>query len=179
VALAAELESLGPVVSEPAVAPELTVGFAVVKGDRPDLVVRALTEVGVDRIVPLHSARSVVRWTGDRGPEAVERLRRVARSAGMQCRRVRLPEVSDVQDVADLVRHGGPDVALAVPGETGDVERPTVLVGPEGGWTAEELEMGGGAVAHVGLGPHVLRSETAAIAAGVLLVAAFRRPSPD
>lgn len=173
--LGAELEPHGTVVSEPESRPVLTVGFAVVKGDRPDLVVRALTEVGIDRIVPLHCARSVVRWTGERREEAVERLRRVVRSAGMQSRRVWLPEVSDVHEIGDLLADGG-DVALAVPGAIEAVDRPTVLVGPEGGWTPEELAVGDTSVVQVGLGPHVLRSETAAIAAGVLLVAAFRRP---
>ncbi len=178
VVLGAELQPLGSVVSESAARPTLTVGFTVVKGDRPDLVVRALTEVGIDRIVPLHSARSVVRWTGDQRDEAVERLRRVVRSAGMQSRRVWLPEVSEVQGPGELIAAGGDDVAMAVPGAGDGVDRPTVLIGPEGGWTAEELASGGGSVAQVGLGPHVLRTETAAIAAGVLLVAAFRRPTP-
>ena len=173
--LGPELEPHGTVVSEAEFRPALTVGFAVVKGDRPDLVVRALTEIGIDRIVPLHCARSVVRWTGDRRQEAVERLRRVVRSAGMQSRRVWLPEVSDVRELGDLLADGG-DVALAVPGAIEAVDRPTVLVGPEGGWTPEELAIGDRSVGQVGLGPHVLRSETAAIAAGVLLVAAFRRP---
>jgi 16S rRNA (uracil1498-N3)-methyltransferase len=174
-----QVEPRGIVVSEEAPRPALTVGFAVVKGDRPDLVVRALTEIGIDRIVPLHCARSVVRWTGERQLEAVERLRRVVRSAGMQSRRVWLPEVSDVHEVGDLLGGGG-EVALGVPGAIGAVDavrRPTVLVGPEGGWTPGELAIGEGSVTHVGLGPHVLRSETAAIAAGVLLVAAFRRPA--
>ncbi len=172
--LGTELQPVGSVVTEAAAGLPLTVGFAVVKGDRPDLIVRALTEVGIDRIVPLHSARSVVRWTGSRRLGAVERLRRVVRSAGMQSRRVWLPEVCDVQDLDDLVAGGGDEVALAVPGEVRALDRPTVLIGPEGGWTPEELAMGDGSVAHVGLGPHVLRSETAAIAAGVLLVAGFR-----
>jgi 16S rRNA (uracil1498-N3)-methyltransferase len=167
------------VLSEEAARPTLTVGFAVVKGDRPDLVVRALTEIGIDRMVPLQCTRSVVRWTGDRGHEAVERLRRVVRSAGMQSRRVWLPEVSDVREIGDLLGDGS-DVALAVPGAVDAIDaaaRPTVLVGPEGGWTAEELASAAGSVAQVGLGPHVLRSGTAAIVAGVLLVAAYRSPA--
>ena len=75
--------------------PELTVAFAPTKGDRPEWVVQKLTELGVDRIVPLRTARSVVRWEGDRGDRAVERLRRVAREAAAQCRQVWLPEVAD------------------------------------------------------------------------------------
>ena len=75
--------------------PSLTVAFAPVKGERPEWVVQKLTELGIDRIVPLLSERSVVRWTGARGQATVERLRRVAREAAAQCRRVWLPEVSD------------------------------------------------------------------------------------
>ena len=67
--------------------PELTVVFAPVKGERPEWVVQKLTELGIDRIVPLRSERSVVRWTGQRGQATVERLRRVAREAAAQCRR--------------------------------------------------------------------------------------------
>ncbi len=74
--------------------PALTVAFAPVKGERPEWVVQKLTELGIDRIVPLYSERSVVRWTGERGTATVERLRRVAREAAAQCRRVWLPEVS-------------------------------------------------------------------------------------
>ena len=69
--------------------------FAPVKGERPEWVVQKLTELGIDRIVPLFSERSVVRWSGARGQATVERLRRVAREAAAQCRRVWLPEVSD------------------------------------------------------------------------------------
>ena len=72
--------------SEPAAVPALTVAFAPVKGERPEWVVQKLTELGIDRIVPLVSERSVVRWSGARGKATVERLRRVAREAAAQCR---------------------------------------------------------------------------------------------
>ncbi len=71
----------------------LTVGFALVKGERPELIVQKLTELGIDRIVPFVAERSVVRWDGDRAAGHVERLRRVAREAAMQSRRCWLPEV--------------------------------------------------------------------------------------
>ena len=88
---------------EEASEPGLTVAFAPTKGERPEWVVQKLTELGVDRIVPLISERSVVRWAGERGAGAVERLRRVAREAAAQSRRVWLPDV----ECGDEVRRSG------------------------------------------------------------------------
>ena len=111
--------------------PALTVAFAPVKGERPEWVVQKLTELGIDRIVPLLSERSVVRWSGARGKATVERLRRVAREAAAQCRRVWLPEV------ADTVRLRGAGERWAAPGEvvlaqlSGD--RPTAAPARRGG----------------------------------------------
>lgn len=160
------VEPAGEVHRDPAPTPAVTVAFAPVKGDRPEWVVQKLTEVGVDGIVPLVAARSVVRWEGDRADRAVERLRRVAREAAMQSRRTWLPDVRPIVPFAGLV---GEAVALAEPGGARpSLDRPTVLVGPEGGWAPEELAAG---LPRVGLGPTVLRAETAAVAAGVLLCA--------
>jgi 16S rRNA (uracil1498-N3)-methyltransferase len=164
------LEADGPVLAEDAPTPQLTVAFAPVKGDRPEWVVQKLTELGIDRIVPLLTARSVVRWDGDRGDRAVARLRRVAREAAAQCRRVWLPAVTEVRTVADLARSTR-DGTAALTRLGGDPPVPgtTVLaVGPEGGWAPEELDLG---LPEVGLGPFVLRSETAAVAAGSILAA--------
>ena len=164
------LEREGPVVTEEAPSPPLTVAFAPVKGDRPEWVVQKLTELGIDRIVPLLTARSVVRWDGERADRAVARLRRVAREAAAQCRRVWLPAVTEVRTVTDLApstRDG--TTALTRLGGDPPVPGTTVLaVGPEGGWAPEELDLG---LPEVGLGPFVLRSETAAVAAGSILAA--------
>jgi hypothetical protein len=85
----------------------------------------------------------------------------------MQSRGLWLPEVSGVRDVADLAT--GPGAALAVPGGPGpDLAHPVVLVGPEGGWSPEEEAL---TDRRVGLAPGVLRTESAAVAAGALLVA--------
>lgn len=164
------LEADGEAVHEPQPLPPVTVGFSLVKGDRPELVVQKLTELGVDRILPLAAARSVVRWEPERAARGVARLRQVAREAAMQSRRTRLPEVADVQPVvaaaAALVHVG----ALCEQGgaQRPSLARPALLVGPEGGW--DELELGCG-LPQVGLGPTTLRAETGAIAAGVLLCA--------
>ncbi len=92
----------------------MTVAFSPVKGDRPEWAVQKLTELGVDRIVPLVAARSVVRWTGDRGAAVVERWRRVAREAAMQSRRAWLPAVEEA--VAFGRAAAWPGAALAVGG---------------------------------------------------------------
>ena len=134
------------------------------KLDRPEWIVQKLTELGVDRIVLLHAERSVVRWDDARADKQLGRLRRIAREAGAQSRRVRLPEVSLVPWAELVVRQG---VALADPdGDPLGPDVDTIVVGPEGGFTHEELE----AVPHVvRLSSLVLRVETAAIAAAVLL----------
>ena len=99
---------------EPAADPPVTVAFAPPKGDRPEWAVQKLTELGVDRIVPLVAARSVVRWTGDRAAAPVERLRRVAREAAMQSRRAWLPVVEEPSSFAAVAAR--PGAALAVAG---------------------------------------------------------------
>ncbi len=148
-------------------APEITVAFAPTKGDRPEWVVQKLTELGVDRIVPIRTSRSVVRWDGDRGERAAAELVRVAREAAAQCRQPWLPRVDPVTTLDGLARAVGPQLVLARPGGAPPtLARTVVAVGPEGGWDPdEEGRFGPG----VGLGPTVLRAETAAVAAGTLL----------
>jgi 16S rRNA (uracil1498-N3)-methyltransferase len=158
----------GEVQHEPQAEPTLTVAFAPVKGERPEWVVQKLTELGIDRIVPLLTERSVVRWTGARGASTVERLRKVAREAAAQCRRVWLPEVADTVRFEDLAGLGGPgEVVLAqLSGNRPTVHHHVVAVGPEGGWSTQELDSG---LPTVGFGLSVLRAETAAVTAGALL----------
>lgn len=157
------LEVAGEVTIEPAPSPPLTIGFVLAKGDRPERVVRALTELGIDELVPLESARAVVRWEGDRAVRHRERLDRVAREAAMQSRRVRLPRVSAIRRVADMIGSGA---VLADPdGAALTLATPTVLIGPEGGWDPTEQDR----APLVSLGPGILRAETAAVTAGVLL----------
>ena len=159
-----ELEPVDDVVTEPRPTPVLTVGLTPTKGDRPEWAVQKLTELAVDRIVVLRTDRSVVRWEGDKVDHHLARLRRIAREAAMQSRRVWLPEVLGVQTLA---YH--PGAGLADPGgrppATADH---VVLCGPEGGWSDEERAANPDPV---GLGPGVLRAETAAVTAGALLVA--------
>jgi 16S rRNA (uracil1498-N3)-methyltransferase len=147
--------------------PPVTVGFAPVKGDRPEWAVQKLTELGVDRIMVLIAERNVVRWEGERGSRHLDKLRAVAQQAAMQSRQLWLPEVIGFEVARILAAH--PGVAMAAPGGAPpNLSHPTVLVGPEGGWTAAEM---GAARFTVDLGPGLLRTESAAVAAGVLLTA--------
>jgi 16S rRNA (uracil1498-N3)-methyltransferase len=162
-----DLRPLADVVVVPAPEPPITVAFAVTKGERPELAVQKLTELGVDVIVPFAARHSVVRWDGDREERHLARLRRVAREAAMQSRRVHLPRVADLTDFAGVAALPGAcraDRGGAPP----SLDHPTVLIGPEGGWAPEEA---GADLPVVGLGAQVLRAETAALAAGALLAA--------
>jgi 16S rRNA (uracil1498-N3)-methyltransferase len=194
-----DLHARGEPVIEPALEPGLAVAFALMKAAKPDLAVQKLTELGVDRVTPLHARRSVARWGNERADTAVARLRRVAVEAAAQCRRSRLPEVDAPQPLSTL--HGHPGIVVADPSGD-DVARIPVppagewvlVVGPEGGFDPEELAALGSpsqapapapavgkaaasaalgppsqAPVRLRLGPHVLRAETAAIAGASVL----------
>ncbi len=159
------LDPVDEVVNDTRPGPEVTVAFALVKGERPEWAVQKLTELGVDRIVAFTAARSVVRWDADKAAKAAERFRRVAREAAMQCRRTWLPVVGAPTDFAEVA--GRPGAVLADPdGDPPWLASGPVLVGPEGGWATDEAALG---LPRMRLGPHVLRSETAAVAAAVVL----------
>ena len=142
----------------------LTVGFGLLKGDRNDLVVQKLTESGVDVIQPLQATRTVVRWSPEQRSHHVARWQAIVRSAAQQCWRPTLPTVCSIEESTSWV--AGSRAGRAEAGATClDRRFDQLLVGPEGGWTAEEFAD----VAPVSLGPYTLRGETAAIAAGVTL----------
>lgn len=168
---------------EPRLTPGLGVAFGIGKGTKPEQVVAGLTELGVDRIVPLASARSVARWEPDRADAALVRLRRVAREAAMQSRRARVPEVAAPVAPADLaptgtVVVGDPDgsavEALPKPGAAGWL----AVVGAEGGLDPDEraVLLARPDAVTLAVGPHVLRTETAALAVAAALTGRRRPP---
>ena len=161
-----EVEPDGEVVFVEAPQPRLTIGFALIKGGRPELVVQKLTELGVDAIVPFTAEHSVVRWDPDRATRHTERLRRVAREAAMQSRQVRLPEISEPTDFSALAAHPGA-IRADITGDPLSLDHPTVLIGPEGGWSDTERHQ----LPAIRISTSVLRSETAAITTAALLTA--------
>lgn len=147
----------------------LTLAVALPKGERQKWLVEKLTELGVERLVPLATTRGVAEAT----PAAIERLARGVIEACKQCGRDVLMQIAQPQSVAAMAGGAGNGATLFVadreglPLETAAAAGGSViaLVGPEGGFTPEELaaiEAAGGR--RVSLGPHVLRVETAAIA---------------
>jgi 16S rRNA (uracil1498-N3)-methyltransferase len=171
------LVAIGRVETTTAPTPRLTIGFAIPKGDRPEWIVQKLTELGVDVIVPFTSARSVVRWDAARAERNHVRLQRVAVEASMQSRRTSLPTVAAPTTFEGALAPAAVSrrTILAAPGAAphsaallDGVSEIAVLVGPEGGWSDGELAA---VDCQVGLGATVLRTETAALAAGVLFVA--------
>jgi 16S rRNA (uracil1498-N3)-methyltransferase len=165
--------------------PRLVVVQAIPKGDRGELAVEMLTEVGADVIVPWAAARSIARWKGDRVDKGLEKWRSTAREAAKQARRAWFPEVAELattEDVVALLAKASVPVVLheAASGPLADVPVPgrgeiVIVVGPEGGITEAELA----AFATVGaeplrLGSSVLRSSTAGVAAAAALLARTR-----
>jgi 16S rRNA (uracil1498-N3)-methyltransferase len=156
--------------------PALTVVHALPKGRKLDEVVQRLSEVGVDRVVPVHSARSQVQLHGDRAAKAVRRWRAVAHAAAKQSRRVRTLVVEEVGTWEDAFS-GATGVVLW---EDADVPLRAVLralpaadelvlgVGPEGGLTADEVRASG--LPAASLGPQVLRTETAGLVAATAVL---------
>ncbi|MEM9654780.1 MAG: RsmE family RNA methyltransferase [Actinomycetota bacterium] len=167
-----DIQPDGAVITEAEPAGHLTVGFAPVKGDRSDLIVQKLTELGVDRIVPLLTERTVVRWDEGRADKNLIRHRKIVRESAMQSRNLRPPTVGPLCALAEFLKAEEPGrVVLADPaGEplVGPVSR--IAIGPEGGFSPEELA--GREI--VGLPGRILRTETAAITAAVLAVNARR-----
>jgi 16S rRNA (uracil1498-N3)-methyltransferase len=161
----AGLEPAGTIALDEASQPEITIAFALVKGERPEWVVQKLTEVGVDRIVPFTAERSVVQWDEGKAKRNHTRLLTVAREAAMQSRRTWLPVVESIATFDDVARRTG--AALAERGgRPPTLSSPVLLVGPEGGWSEHERSE---RLPIIGLGPTVLRAETAAIVAGAAL----------
>ena len=162
-----EPEPTGEIVAEERPGPELGVAFALVKGTKPELAVQKLTELGIERIVPFVADRSVVRWDAAKASAAQARLAKVARGAAAQSRRAWLPAVEPIADFASVAAEPGA-ARCDRDGEPPGLDRPFLLVGPEGGWSPVERDA---ALPVVRLGPGVLRAETAAIAAAAVLVA--------
>jgi 16S rRNA (uracil1498-N3)-methyltransferase len=164
----------------------VTVVQAIPKGDRGELAVDLLTEVGVDEIVPWQAERCVSRWRGEKVDRGRAKWDAVAREAAKQSRRAWWPVVSPVANgtaVAELI--GAADAAwvlheaateplttLLATGAQPASGRVVLVVGPEGGVSDTELDVfeGAGAAA-VRLGPSVLRTSTAGVVAATLVLA--------
>jgi 16S rRNA (uracil1498-N3)-methyltransferase len=168
--------------------PRLVVVQAIAKGDRGELAVQAMTEVGVDEIMPWAAARSVAQWRGDRGAKSRERWVTTAREAAKQARRPWLPMIAGDPDCSTkqvAARLAGAAAAFVLHEEATDrlttAQLPAtgeilLVVGPEGGIADAELAAFAAASASaVRLGDSVLRTSTAGVAALSVLSARLSR----
>lgn len=144
------------------------------KGDRMDYAVQKATEMGVSRIVPLLSERCDVRLRGDREDKRLRHWRQVAISAAEQCGRARVPEILPVMTLAQWLQYAQDcNLRLILHHRTEQsldaLARPTsvaLMIGPEGGFSGAEIETAeDSGFLPVALGPRVLRTETAPVAA--------------
>lgn len=155
---------------------KMTLAISLPKGDRQKVLIEKLTELGVTELIPLTTSRSVVR--PDTG--SLDRLRRGVLEASKQCRRNRLMTIGDAESLSDLVQsrsdferrliahpypEGKPHSGQLSAASNSQPLSVIVLVGPEGGFSSDEVNQATGAGwSLVSLGPRILRVETAAIA---------------
>jgi 16S rRNA (uracil1498-N3)-methyltransferase len=172
--------------SEPRGEPRIVVVQAIPKGDRGELAVEIMTEVGVDAVVAWQAERCVARWRGDRADKALARWRATAREAAKQSRRAWIPEVTGPETMPAIAARIAaaarailldPDAPTALarlrPPDHGEI---VVIVGPEGGVSPAEAASAtrAGAVP-ARLGPTVLRSSSAGAVAAALVLAGSGR----
>jgi 16S rRNA (uracil1498-N3)-methyltransferase len=163
--------------------PRLVVVQAIAKGDRGELAVQAMTEIGVDVVVPWAASRSVTQWRDERGERARQRWCDTAREAAKQARRAWIPEVTAAESTRTVAGRLGSGLVLHESASTrlSTVDLPAdgdlvLVVGPEGGLAPEEVaafEQAGGRA--VRLGNSVLRTSTAGMAALAVLSARLGR----
>jgi 16S rRNA (uracil1498-N3)-methyltransferase len=161
----------------------VTLVQAISRGERMDYTLQKAVELGVARVVPVIAERTVVNLRGaERTERRLEHWRRIVIAACEQCGRNRLPEVSDPVSLDAWLRGPAPEcgLLLALANRNGlpvlpqPVPPVTLLAGPEGGFAAHELARAESAgYRAVTLGPRVLRTETAALAALAALQAVY------
>jgi 16S rRNA (uracil1498-N3)-methyltransferase len=167
----------------------ITLVQCVPRGDRMDFIVQKATELGVARIAPVLSQRSVVRLDKAQAESKAVHWRAVAVSACEQCGRNRLPTIEAVQPLLNYLGESSPGTGPRLvlepesarshaaaqdtsAGAAGPILDAEIAIGPEGGFASDELEAFRVAgFSQIGLGPRILRAETAAIAAVVWLQA--------
>jgi 16S rRNA (uracil1498-N3)-methyltransferase len=192
--VAGRVEEISPALPGPPV--RLVLYAALTKHKSWDYLVQKTTEIGVAEIRPLVTAHSVVQPRPDREAQQVQRWNRIAEAAGRQCEAPWAPQVHPPQELPAALDHwqgsGVPGVlfALAARHEAGanlrtvlrpyrEAEALALFIGPEGGFSPEEVVQAQAAGLHLaGLGSRILRAETAAVVAAALCIHEFT-PSPE
>lgn len=174
-----DLEPVEPIETVPRTLPLISLLQAIPKGSRMDTVVEKGTELGMDRLVPVMTDRTITRLDEAKGRKRCERWERVAHGAARQCGVCWIPEIASVQSLSDALAarpegdvllvgalSGAPQPMAAVVDELATNRPPSVslLIGPEGDLTPAEMDAATAAGAiGVNMGPLVLRTDTAAL----------------
>lgn len=178
--------------AESSKAPRVELALALIKQDRFEWCIEKLCELGVSRVLPIICSRSVIKWQADNSAATkLKRWEAIAREASEQSERATIPDIvspislkdllaapkktqeralffvcAERKEVSPLVKALHEQIYKADTSSIRSVDSVTLLVGPEGGFTSDELEAAQeSGWLHVTLGRRILRSETAAIAA--------------
>jgi 16S rRNA (uracil1498-N3)-methyltransferase len=149
---------------------------ALAKGDRSELAVEMMTEMGISEIIPWQASRSIVRWSEERAVRSLARWRSIVREAAKQSRRLNVPQVSEPVTTRQLAqRVANADLALLLHGEAAEsiaeIDLPAagtvlIIIGPEGGISGDELsELTRAGARPVAISDGVLRTSTAGVVA--------------
>lgn len=163
----------------PSDSPALILGQALLKGDKMDWVIQKATELGVQHVLPLQTRHTIVQLRPERIEAQLTRWQRIALEAAQQSEQWQVPTIAQPQSLATLLKNQAISAATFMLAERQEgqglqaVELPQapsssvlVLIGPEGGWSQEEVELAIQAGCQsITLGQSILRAETAAIAA--------------
>jgi 16S rRNA (uracil1498-N3)-methyltransferase len=164
--------------------PRVTVALAPPKGNRLSWAIQKLAEIGVDQASLVRTERGVRQWPSGEADRTERRLRSIAREAAMQSRRAFIMDVVTDRSFDEAVTPSGGPVVLLMQEAAGrlhdvmaeDVISIGLVVGPEGGWTPHEVESARGLGAiPASMGEGVLRTETAAVVAGTMVLARYGR----
>lgn len=165
---------------EPSIEPPLDVFLlqGLPKADKMEFIIQKTTELGVRAIIPVRAARAVVQLEGKKAAERVERWQKIAAEAAKQCRRPRAPVISSIVDLGAALKSLPQGTMLLAAYEAEEAQGlaealegwpggPVALViGPEGGFTDQEIAfLKANGAQSVSLGPRILRTETAGLAA--------------
>lgn len=164
----------------------ITLIQSIPKFDKMDLIVQKCTELGVARIVPVISGRTIVKLSPEAQESRRQRWQRIAGEAAKQCGRSIIPEIANVTSFRSALDIFTPNTLALIPWECektitiGSVlkqskaEAVSVCIGPEGGFSADEVDMAvQSRVIPVSLGPRILRTETAGLVALTIILYEF------
>lgn len=164
---------------------QITLAIALIRREKFEFVLQKATELGVSQIIPFVSSRCVVQERKDKQERQKERWHTIVKEASAQCKRNRIPSVTDIQTVKDLINLDIQQKYIAYENEAntspllGDAikkENSIIVIGPEGGFTKEEIEQfSANNYQMVSLGHRILRAETAALYAMSLFSSNFER----